>query len=164
MTPLLICAGYLGIHFTAYALAGRHFAALQTERGIFAYHAFSYALALFAVGLTGFMQPSDDSLVLALLMVGCHGIYSLSFLEVWSLTQGSYSLQLLAQIAQAGRAVSPADLTGARAIGAQKQQDRTDALRQLRLICPSGELSGFGRVVASLLRGILWLSNGRPLN
>lgn len=164
MTLLLICTGYVVLHFAAYALAGRHFAALQTERGIFAYHALSYALALLAVGITGFTRPPGDTVALALLMAGCHGVYSLSFLEVWSLTQGSYSLQLLARIAQAGRAVSPAELAGAQAIGAQKQQDRADALLRLRLVRPGGDLTGIGRAVASFLRGLLWLSHGKPLN
>lgn len=164
MTLLLICTSYVGLHFAAYALAGRHLAALQTERGIFAYHALSYALALLAVAGTGITRTPGDTMILALLMASLHGIYSLSFLEIWSLTQGSYSLQLLHRIEQAGRAVLPSELVGAQAIGTQKQQERAGTLRKLGLIRPDGTLTVFGRAAALGLRSILWLSNGKPLN
>lgn len=163
MSVLLISASYVGLNFAVYALAGRHHPALQTERGIFVWHAISYLLALLFAAFTALLQSPADALILGGLLAGLHGIYSLSFLEIWSLTQGSYSLQLLSRIEQCGP-MSADELPGATDIGSQKQQDRAEAIRRLGLARTDGRLTPAGRVAAHGLRAVLWLSHGRPLN
>jgi hypothetical protein len=163
MSPLLISAGYVGLHFTTYALAGRHHPVLQTERGIFAWHAISYLLALLLAACTVLLQSPAEALILGGLLAGLHGIYSLSFLEIWSLTQGSYSLQLLSRIEQCGPMTAD-EVPGAAGIGSQKQQDRAGALCRLGLARMDGRLTPAGWIAAQGLRAILWLSHGKPLN
>ncbi len=163
MSLLLISAGYVGLHFTTYALAGRHHPILQTERGIFAWHAASYLLALLIAAFTAVLQSPAEALILGALLAGLHGIYSLSFLEIWSLTQGSYSLQLLSRIEQCGPMTAD-ELPGATDIGSQKQQDRAEAIRRLGLARIDGGLTPAGQIAAHGLRAILWLSHGKPLN
>lgn len=163
MSLLLISAGYVGLHFATYAVIGRHHPLLQTERGIFAWHAISYLLALLLAAFTALLQPPAAALILCGLLAGLHGIYSLSFLEIWSLTQGSYSLQLLSRIEHCGP-LTAAEVPGAADIGSQKQQDRAAAIRRLGLARIDGRLTPAGRISAQGLRAILWLSHGKPLN
>lgn len=164
MSPLLISISYVGLHFAAYILVGRHCRSLHGERGIFLYHALSYVVALLVAGLNGVRQPWNDTLVLALLLTGLHGIYSLSFLELWSLTQGSYSLGILDRIERTGGSARATELASLQAVGTGKQHDRTGDLARLGLLRSNGELSPAGRGAAWLVRAILGLSHGKTMN
>ena len=98
---LLAIAAYLAAHFAAYVVVLRHRAGLRSEKGIFLYH---FASAVFA-GLAGVafavLEPDRFGLSGLVLVLSLHGIYSLSFLELWSLAQGGYSLSIIASVAQA---------------------------------------------------------------
>ena len=98
---LLAIAAYLAAHFATYVVALRHWAALRSEKGIFLYH---FGSAVF-VGLAGVtfavLEPDRFGLSGLVLVLSLHGIYSLSFLELWSLAQGGYSLSIIASVAQA---------------------------------------------------------------
>jgi hypothetical protein len=106
---------------------------LRTEKGIFLYH---FVSAVFSgmVGL-GFAALDPAFGVPGLVLVlSLHGIYSLSFLELWSLAQGGYSLSIIAGIAQAEAAGSAPDFSGLAAIGEAKQADRVATLERLGLV------------------------------
>lgn len=134
----------------------------RTECGIFLLHVGSFVICVGIAAVLGYRLGTPlAGLVLA---VGLHGLYSLSFLEAWSLTDGSYSFQLLNLIGQSGRPVAAGDLAGAQAIGTQKQQDRADTLRRLGLVGANDRLTFAGRLAAFALRAVLWLSNGKPMN
>jgi hypothetical protein len=163
-------AAYLACHLLAYAAVFRRVAWLRTERGIFLLHAVSFlafgcGLALQALlggGAPGLAAPH---LVLALSL---HGIYSLSFLELWSLTQGSYSLAILALVARSRTAATPQALASLGAIGPMKKSARAGGLASLGLLrqSPGGgaTLTPAGAAVARLVRALLWFSGGRALN
>src|SRR4029077_20843025 len=74
----------------------------QTERGIFLYHFIS--AVLFAAGAlaAGIARFSDAAMAVSVGLIAVHGIYSTSFLELWSLAQGSYSISILTGIASQG--------------------------------------------------------------
>jgi len=71
------------------------------EKGIFRLHLFSavpLALVAFALVMSGAIE-TQWPVVLGALSV--HGIYSVSFLELWSLSQGGYSLSIVERAAEA---------------------------------------------------------------
>lgn len=160
---------YVVGHLLLYVLVLRRRDAFRSERVIFRYHVLS-ALLLTAVALTGlaatvagWLAPgSGVNLDTAVAVVALHGTYSLSFLEVWSLAEGGYSLQILEHVRSAEQAGRPLDVAALRAIGSAKQASRLDGLGRLGLVRQHGEqieLTGVGRVIAAVLASIAWLTN-----
>jgi hypothetical protein len=100
------------------------------------------------------------------LAVGLHGIYSLSFLELWSLTEGSYSLSLLMRINSSETGITVEQLSGLKNIGTTKLAARHESLRRLGLVSddPVFALTCQGRVCSRLLTFVIWLSNGQTMN
>ena len=166
MTVAAFCwAGvYLAIHFSLYALLLRRRQAFTRERTIFAYHLVG------ALGLTGalaariMVAPQPGDAVIALGVVALQGIYSLSFLELWALADGSYSISILERVDRNASAATPESLSDLSRIGMRKRENRLDGLRRLRLVRPRGnriELTGFGRVISGGLRLIGWVAATR---
>lgn len=163
--PLAIpTIAWLAIHFTLYTLWARHTAALKQEKGIFLYHAVSYALLTAALATAGLLGGLDRTGTATGFAAGLHGIYSLSFLESWSLTQGSYSLAILDRIERSGGGATAGELAGLQQVGTRKRQLRADDVGRLGLVRPDGSLSTAGRAAAILLRLVLRVSNGRVMN
>lgn len=156
--------GYVLCHFGAYLLWLRDRAPLKTERGIFTYHAISYGILVGLTALAGLATASTDTLAGTVFAAGAHGIYSLSFLELWSLTERSYSLGILDQIAQAAGHAACCELTSQQAVGAAKQELRMAAVQRLGLLRADGSLTTAGWLTAIFLRAVLWLSNGESMN
>jgi hypothetical protein len=163
---LSVFGSYLAAHFLAYAIFLRKTAALRTERGIFLYHFVSAVLVAlaalwYAVGAPDVSQFGVAGLMLVL---SVHGIYSLSFLELWSLAQGGYSLSVIGSIARAEADGVAPDFTGLEEIGEIKQRDRIAGLEKLGLIARSDcsiALTSRGRIAAALLHGLLkWIAPG----
>jgi hypothetical protein len=142
-----------------YSVATRVAAAFTRESVVFAYHAGSFAVAgalLLVLALVGSVQPA--ALVAAMAL---HGLYSLSFLELWSLTQGGYSVRILNAIAQDPSAGESA-LRHFSAVGAGKKQARLDGLAGLGLVREAAgdvELTGRGRLVSAGLKVMTILTN-----
>jgi hypothetical protein len=153
---------YLLVHFCSYVLLFRHLGAFKAERPIFLYHAVP-ALAVTVVALgTIIVRPTADMVAAGALVVSVHGIYSLSFLELWSLAQGSYSVNILARLERARRDGAQPDLADLENIGTGKKVDRLAGLQRLALIRPTGQgfgLSRRGRIAAAVLYAIVCLAN-----
>ena len=153
-------------HFLLYAFWLRKLDVFQEEKGIFRLHLFSavaLALVAFALVLSGAVE-SDWPVVLGALSV--HGIYSVSFLEVWSLSQGGYSLSILERAAEAPGLCDSESLALLTAIGDEKRGNRLEALRSLQLIenrPQSIVLTPAGRLCCFVFRGVAWAANLRSL-
>src|SRR3954454_15181823 len=93
---------YLALHALVYATVLRPRDAFRRERGIFAYHALSAVGVTLVVLARLALAPSLDTLATFVAVVCLHGIYSTSFLEVWSLSQASYSLKILRHVEETG--------------------------------------------------------------
>jgi hypothetical protein len=163
-------ACYLACHLLAYAVVLRRIPYFRTETGIFLAHAVSYLALLFAVVAQsvagrGGAHTAGPHLALALSL---HGIYSLSFLELWSLTQGSFSLSILDRVAGARAPVTFEDIARLGEIGAVKRSARNGGLLSLGLLrqAPGGgvKLTAAGSACARLVQLLLWLAGGRALN
>jgi len=104
--------------------------------------------------LAAVCYPTDEQVAGAVMIVGLQGIYSLSFLELWSLAQGGYSLRILMDWEATGR--TP-DWTGLQRIGAAKKANRLASLQRLSLLLThqsNFSLSRRGRLVAAALAGV----------
>jgi hypothetical protein len=93
---------YLVAHFVLYVFPLRQKAFFQSERGIFLYHLASAVLFSVAALALWKVEFNDAGLATALALIAAHGIYSISFLELWSLAQGSYSIAIIAGAASQG--------------------------------------------------------------
>jgi len=161
---LTIFAAYLAAHLAAYVVWGRRLAPLRGEKGIFLYHFGSSVITGLAAVAAAFINPAQFGLAGCVLVLSAHGIYSLSFLELWSLAQGGYSLSIIAGIAQAEAAGSEPDFSGLAAIGLAKQTDRVAALERLGLVARTEgrmSLTTRGSVIASVLQALhRWVEPG----
>lgn len=155
---------YLVAHLAVYILILRQRYLFQTERGIFLYHLASAGFCSFVALGVLVIYRTDDAFADMCAMVAAHGIYSISFLELWSLAQGSYSLSIMKR-GQSGQTPSRVELidTFSR-IGNVKKFDRLSGLSGSRLIQLRGDrwtLSGTGKALAAFLRALIWLANIR---
>lgn len=162
MSWLLLGVAYLLVHFAVYALLLRHARLFLHERAIFLYHLLSsLALACLLLGALA-LWPATIGLPAAAVMLSLHGIYSLSFLELWALAEGGYSLSILRRvkaIQDSSSQVPAADLMG---IGASRKESRIQSLENLRVVRRRGqafELAGLGSIAAAIFQGVSWMAN-----
>jgi hypothetical protein len=91
-----------------------------------------------------------------------HGIYSLSFLESWALSEGGYSLRALSEIVRRG-SVTAAELEQHFVeLSARKKLVRMGTLLNLRFVRAEGDhfvLTGVGRAIAKVLTLIARVAN-----
>jgi hypothetical protein len=163
---LLAFLAYLPCHLLAYVLLVRHLAWFRREAGIFLYHAVPAAAASACCLALLLVEPTAAHACEAVLAISLQGIYSMSFLELWSLTEGGYSLHMLARFWAAGGTATAADLALLEGLGSGKRSARLAGLLRLALVWADGDrvrLTGRGRVVAGLLRGVAWAVNHKHL-
>jgi hypothetical protein len=158
----LVALVWLACHFLIYVAVLRNRPLFQTERGIFLYHLTSAALFVAAALVIVLVRRDGEAFSVACALVAAHGIYSISFLELWSLAQGSYSLSIMGQ-GRSDKVPTRTDLVDAFSrIGNAKKADRLSGLQGSNLIRLEGnhwKLNGYGATVASVLRRLLWLAN-----
>jgi hypothetical protein len=163
--PILICllylAGHAGLYFCV--LGGQR--VLDSERAIFLYHLASAVVVICAFGAWAFALGGPDAWTWLACVVMLHGLYSLSFLELWALTDDSYSLAIMEIIERGGAAAGPALMQRLEAIGMGKQTSRLDALQAIGLVREVGDgsftLTSGGRAAVALGRTLLFLVNAR---
>lgn len=155
---------YVVGHFALYVLCLRHQTVFRREVVIFTYHVVPYVLWV-ALGMflwySGAANATDSIETITAIAAG-HGIYSLSFLELWSLSQGGYSLSILDEVDRAERIDQSPDWNRLALIGDKKQSDRLKALLGLGLIRSDDagyRLTGLGMVVALALALLVWTAN-----
>jgi hypothetical protein len=151
-------------HFALYCAALRNHGSLATERAILLYHVKSAGLVA-AAGLLFVLVAADTPRALAALVaaLACQGIYSLTFLELWTLSQISYSREVLS-LASREKLMRPEIVSRLAAVGDQKKASRLAALIKLGLVRQRGEawvLSLRGLAAALLLKALLWLPDSR---
>ena len=168
--PSQLILGYLACNFIAYTAIFRLIPFFRTETGILLAHVVSFGVLVSLVTAQAIMGADglQFDLPRVALAFSLHGIYSLSFLELWSLTQGSYSLSILELVAGARHPVSLQAIEPLCAIGPVKRSSRNAALVSLRLLRETGDgktrLTAAGYFCATGIRWLLWFSGGRGLN
>ncbi len=158
MTLFLPVLFYLTAHFSIYFLALRHLRLFQREKPILLYHVVSFLFW----GAWFFIGRSADS-VSAIGLLSLHGIYSLSFLELWALADGGFSLRILESAGDA-QGCTAAQLESMRSLGSVKIRGRIQTLERWRLVTESENkyrLTQWGRLFAAALKAAAWPSYGR---
>ena len=163
--PVLTCLLYLLLHAGLYFLTLRDCPALGSERGIFRYHLASAAVMAAVFAIWALVTGGSEAWTWFVAVVMLHGIYSLSFLELWALADDSYSVAIMEIVDQRGAAGGAALIQGLEAIGMSKQTSRLDALHAIGLVRPGRDgaftLTTKGRVAVGLGRTLFFLANVR---
>ena len=153
---------YFLAHLCLYLVALRQLRSFAKERTVFLYH----LLPGLAVGIFMFspwmVSPSGEKIETAIGFLSFHGIYSLSFLELWWLSDGGYSLRILDCVARADESKFSLNFSVLQELGSAKKKDRLDSLQQLGLVTRREEkfqLTRFGQVFVAFLSLIQWPSN-----
>lgn len=159
--PLL--AGFIAAHVLVYVAVLRHLRVFATERTIAIYHALAFA-AVFAAVIVAFARGTIGFAACCGLLA-LQSLYSLSFLELWTLAEGSYSLQILLRVASHASISREQVVASCEAIGADKKRNRLDDLQALKLIAKASDgtfsLSAMGRVLVDMFSLIMRLTTIR---
>ena len=148
---------YLLAHLISYVVLFRHLAALRTERGIFLFHLVSACALPAAVFVFSLDAGFSGTLLRTVTVAAAHGIYSISFLEIWSLAWGSYSFIILRGIGSGGTADAEKIVSELGSVGDDKKDQRIKSLERLGLISQNEgkvSLTSKGRVAAAFLRAL----------
>src|SRR6516164_6104959 len=94
----LVLVGFIGGHLLLYLALLRHLRLFEREVTIAAYHGVAVIIVI-AVVIAAFARGASGCAALAGLLA-LQSRYSMSFLELWSLAEGSYSLQILAELSR----------------------------------------------------------------
>ena len=162
LTYFLYGLGYVAVHFAAYTLFFRKQGYLRSEKRIFLFHFISTCLVAGAITVSVLALDVPEPLSVIVGVVAMHGIYSLSFLEMWSLSQGSYSFSILAMVRSGGVMRPAIAIEQLGKVGDTKKSGRLGSLSALGLVCRNGDALGLtprGRSVAMVLRALQWLTN-----
>jgi hypothetical protein len=160
---------YIVANGLSYGLVLRRMRVFGSERGIFLFQSCSFSMLVCITALISIHSlPLSTSGLFILSAVSLHGIYSLSFLEVWSLSEGSYSISILRHIISTNGKVGFEDLEHLGAIAIRKDENRHSGLCSLGLIRKTGPghfvTTNSGYVLACIFRLILAFSSGESLN
>lgn len=160
----LVGMGYLVAHFLIYVLCLRFLKMFSEEKIIFCYHFFSCVLMGLALAAAFFVFSFRESFALAVALVGLHGIYSISFLELWSLSQAGYSLGILIRLKRGE--MEKEEAQGLKELGESKIEARIRNLQRLGLVEVNLErcrLTGRGKIAAFFLKTIVFWTAGKRL-
>lgn len=125
---------YIVVHFLLYTIYFRRKEYFGTEQGIFLFHLVPL-VCLVAIAFVAFLRnPSNDSFALIVGAGAAHGIYSLSFIELWLLSEGGYSLRILSELVRRGASTTSELQQQFVDVSARKKQGRLESLVALKLI------------------------------
>ena len=163
--PLLTATAWIAFHLGLYLLWLRRTVTFRNERVITIYHLTSGMGLIVAVSARWIWsdlpcQP-DDCLAVGSL----HGLYSLTFLSLWSSAQGGFSLRILKSLRQGARPRNDVMIEFAR-MGDEKRRERLQNLRRVGLIELRGAdycVTRKGRLVARMVGFVHWLNDFRVI-
>src|SRR5262249_37506956 len=150
---------YLAFHVLLYGFVVRGRSLFRSERGIFLYHFVSATMFTAMALAAAVIHFSDAALAIAIGLIATHCIYSISFLELWTLSEGSYSMSILTGIAAHGTLPRNMLVDGFARIGDAKKDNRLLVLSELSLAHREGsrwQLSARGRLVAQVVNVLIW--------
>jgi hypothetical protein len=166
MIVLYATLAYIPIHFLLYVVWLRRLDAFRQEKVVFRLHLFSVAVVALAALALIRSGAVDQAWAAAVAVLSLHGIYSISFLELWSLSQGGFSLNILEKAANGHGLGDPESMAALEAIGDEKRLNRLRALRSLGLIRDRPQsiaLTPAGRMCRLVFRAVTWAANLRSL-
>ena len=152
---------FLAVHLLAYIVILRRRPVFQRESGIFAFHSIAFVALTISAIIGWWLHAFGITTIVGMLCFQL--IYSMTFLEAWSLAEGSYSLQILLQVSQHPSQPKSAIIANTGAIGARKKQNRLRSLIAMKLVHETGQnqvrVTSRGRLVTAFFRTIKLLAN-----
>lgn len=103
------------------------------------------------------LAPSGERFAIVIAACAAHGIYSLSFLEIWALSEGGYSLRVLHEVVQRQQSTLPELEAHFSVLSSDKKEGRLDSLLKLHLLKKDGSnysLTTSGKTVAKFIETI----------
>ena len=155
---------YFPLHLALYVAILRNLPTFSKEKPIFLYHFASACLCSGIAFAFALYDQSDESIATAVIVIFAHGIYSLSFLELWSLSQISYSREILVLAERQGRLDESKPHAALVLVGDTKKTGRLESLLRLKIIENNGDeinLAPKGIILARILRLMAWFANLR---
>jgi len=136
-----------------------------TEGTVLKYHVVSFCLAMLLCGGLAFL--AEDGFAAWIAAVSLHGIFSMSFLELWSVSQGSFFLSVMDRLevwrGTEGEGV-PFDVSSLAEIGRGKRISRLQALLAKGWVRDDGRvlaLTKTGRIVSHAFDVLRWVMHVR---
>jgi hypothetical protein len=156
---------YIAVHVLVYLVCLRDRQWFSGEGAILVYHLAPFIIVTVALLLRFALSPPVPWAppVATLLLLA---LYSFSFLELWALSDGGYSLRILDRIDIVGRAGTTLDLDDLVRLGESKKRTRIGSLQRLRLVRRDGQVLGLtplGRAIAAGLSFIAWVVDIRKI-
>lgn len=152
---------FIIVHFLLYLLFFCHFSFFKREKGMLIFHVVPFFIC-FIMAVVGWQINAFEG-VFILGFLALQLIYSMTFLEIWSLSQGSYSLQILLQVAQSPLCSKSSLIDTTRHIGDEKKRTRLAYLISMGYIKennPRGlQITYKGRFVREFFQFIKSLAN-----
>lgn len=154
MVLFFLC--YLSSHLLLYAAFLRHRQVMSSEKGILLYHMVPALFwtatlgVLCALGIVSFAQ--------VVLVSALHGIYSLTFLELWALADGGYSLAIMDYLEFRRDLDEQTILSELVRLGTAKKQERVVALLRMGFVASRDQrycLTRRGRLMAAFISFIV---------
>lgn len=152
---------YLIFHFFLFVSYFRHRPAFRTEGGILLLHLISVVLLIILEILSCWPSPSQADFAFIIGSTAGHCIYSLTFLEIWALSEGGYSLRVLSEVVKNKHSTIEGLEKHFAALSSGKKEERLDSLLVLGLVQKrqnTFSLTSRGKYLALFIAGICYLS------
>jgi len=147
-------------HLFLYAIFFKKMAAIKSEFGILIYHILIFLFVFFmSVVMQTHIDYDIEEAVSSICLVS---IYSMTFLQAWSLAEGSYSFSILESIKISEESNASFEIQRLEEIGRTKRSDRISSLEKLGLIQISSNayhLTKRGRLASGFIKKIRYLNN-----
>ena len=158
MLPLIVVALLVLAHGAVYVAVLRHRPTFATSSAVFLYHLiFSGSTAILVTAWLILTNPADAGAT-GVACVSLLGIYSISFLELWALADGGYSVAILRYLEASPGADEDQCIAHFSRLGIAKQQQRLASIVTLGFARHAGdrlEVSGLGQWVAAAAGAVL---------
>ena len=162
----LVSFVYLGFHILLFFGIIRNLRTLNSEKGIFLYHLISFFIfcGLLLVCHLGFFTSINIHLLDIFGLASIHFIYSLSFLELWALSEGGFSLAILKSLKSGAAVYREREKEYFEHLAKNKLKNRLASLVVLK-ICHLDDgrlrLTLFGKTINLVCIALIWLGNIR---
>lgn len=148
-------------HFLLYLFIFRHFEYFRQEKTIFMFHMVFFLLLFITCLFLWWIDVLGTATLLGILSIAL--IYHMTFLSVWSLAEGSYSLQILVAVTHYKMIPESELITKTEYIGNDKKQNRLEHLLKSGIVKKIDHnrftLSRFGKFIHYSLHAIKIFSN-----
>lgn len=148
------------MHLSVYFIFFRYI--LKTEQSIFGYHFLIFVLILLCSTFNFYLLPIEENFYTCVLACSIAAIYSLTFLELWTLSQISYSREILLKAKEKILNSNSSDTEELQQLGAKKRMERLSSLKNMGLLSEDQglwSLTPKGKTIALSLIALLKISN-----